>query len=169
MTFNTIFSKRNLKIIGYIITIIFSLRLCYEVYDYIKILNTFGNLVDYIEKFKEWVYVRLYFWSLLVLFGVGLIRSNFLVWVIPQGILFIGFFFFLLLVLNMEIVTSINLFIVILSLYLIVSFIVFRFFLKEKVRNFLKVKKRLIPYYYGLVVFIAAAYWAIFALIKEKI
>jgi len=149
----SIFRHRNLKIAGYLV-ILFSIYLfIVEISAFINLPTRNDERFELIEliKYKEDTLSRFYLWILLFLGGIGLIRKNFLGWIIPQFFITFGYLFFILLGIFGGLKQ--NLIVLITAIiFTLITILLIRFFLKKKIKLYFDVKDSRVKLYYLIII-----------------
>ena len=89
--------KNTTKIIGYFVIATSLGLIANEIIHFFRLpsmTDPISELVDF-YKYKQNTIAQGLLWILLFIFGLGLIKSNFLGWLIPQIFLFIGLVYFI--------------------------------------------------------------------------
>ncbi len=155
-------SEKIIKIIGYIIVIFSIVLIAITISNYVALRNSseISTIIDLV-KWKEITISSAYLYCLLLLLGIGLVKRNFLAWIIPQILLLICLVPFWWWVMKSRLIPVELIYLILGSVFSVFSIFIFRYFIVGKPKTFFQIKKSRIKYYYLIIVSLSGMFWSI--------
>lgn len=170
MNLNSIFTSRNINILGFVISIISIGLVLKVIFEFFTLPSTRDQYlypgVDFI-KYKEQTISQIFFWFLFLIFGIGIIRKNNWGWIIPQFILLSGLLGIIWIYFESEKARIDRTLIIIDLIYISITILVVRFSLLKKTKTYFRIKNNRMILYYSLILLLSIIYWILYLRLWE--